>query len=107
VTALLNEAWEVLGNPERRHRYDGVATLDSRSPTSAANQTIAPRVVWLVIHFHNRTVRSAWSSEEKAVLAARSYRECGSSQFFKVAPVVVDPDHDVRPVGERSVDDLD
>jgi hypothetical protein len=67
-----------------------------------------PNVVWLVLHFNHRTVWSAWSSEAKAVLAARRYRQRASPPaLFEVAPVVVDVDSDVRPVGERTVDDLD
>jgi hypothetical protein len=64
--------------------------------------------VWLVLHFYDRTVWSVWSSEQKAVLAGKRYRESArGTTLFEIVPIEIDRDSFVRPPGERGVDDLD
>ena len=38
ITALINEAWEVLGNPERRPQYDATMGFSERSGPGEAHQ---------------------------------------------------------------------
>jgi hypothetical protein len=35
IAALINEVWEVLGNPERRHAYDAATEFSTQRPESA------------------------------------------------------------------------
>ena len=42
VTALLNEAWEVLGHAERRHHYDTVRVTDRRHTRLSTGKSLDP-----------------------------------------------------------------
>ena len=109
VTALLNEAWEVLGHAERRLRYDTVRVLDARHDRRGSGKTVAPSAVWLVRKHDHRNVWSIWSSAQEAVLACKRYRARGlGTTAFEIVPIEVDRDNFVQwPWWELNVDDID
>jgi curved DNA-binding protein CbpA len=108
VTALLNEAWEGLGHPERRRQYDRALVLDARHDRRGSSKAVAPNAVWLVRNHDHRNVWSVWSSAQKAVLACKRYRASGfGTAAFEIVPIEVDLDNFARSPWERAVDDLD